>query len=215
MARRPRLALIAAGAFIVAAFIVRLLAFQTSVGARIDASTLADLLSMRGPRIQDLAATLVRLGDPGPVALFAAGIAGIALVRRRPRLAVLAGAVLVGANVTTQLLKLSLAEARPVESPAGAHVTLQSWPSGHATASMTVALCLIAVSPARLRPLAAVIGGFAALGVMCSVLVLGWHLPSDVLGGFCVAAAWAMAALAILRAIPEERVSLPSPRRTM
>jgi membrane-associated phospholipid phosphatase len=198
MARRPRLALLVIGAFVAAAAIIRVVAFDTTTGARIDASALGGLLDMSGPRIHELAIMLVQLGDPAPVAVFAVAIVAIALRRRRPALAVTAGVALVGANITTQLLKLSLAAPRPVEPPRGGHVALQSWPSGHATASMTVALCLVMVAPERLRPLAAVIGAAATLGVVSSVLLLGWHLPSDVLGGFCVAAAWTLTGLAIV-----------------
>ena len=39
-----------------------------------------------------------------------------------------------------------------------------------------------------------------ALGVSFSIVSLGWHLPSDVAGGFLLATGWALVLLAALRA---------------
>jgi membrane-associated phospholipid phosphatase len=54
----------------------------------------------------------------------------------------------------------------------------------------------VAVAPPRLRPHAAAAGAALAVAVALSVLLLGWHFPSDVLGGVCVAAAWMLCGLA-------------------
>ena len=62
-----------------------------------------------------------------------------------------------------------------------------SWPSGHATAAMSFALCAVLAAPARLRPLVAAVGAAFAVAVCYSFLALAWHYPSDVLGGFLVA----------------------------
>jgi hypothetical protein len=56
------------------------------------------------------------------------------------------------------------------------------------------------VAPSRLRPAAGVVGTFFAIAVSFSIVSLDWHFPSDVGGGFLVAAAWCFAALALLRA---------------
>ena len=194
--------LLAAVAFAVAAAVVWGAAFHTTAAARGDATVLARFLELNPPATHPLAAQVVRLADPVPVAVLTVTIAGIALVRRRVRLALAVSAALVGANVSTQALKVWTAEPRPVESPPGAHVAAQSWPSGHATAAAALALCLVVVAPSRLRPYAAMLAGVFALGVACSVLVLGWHLPSDAIGGFCVAATWTLAAVALARRRP-------------
>jgi membrane-associated phospholipid phosphatase len=60
-------------------------------------------------------------------------------------------------------------------------------------------LCAVLVTPRRLRPLVAVLGGLFALAVGCSLLILAWHMPSDVLGGYLTATLWAALALAALR----------------
>jgi len=55
------------------------------------------------------------------------------------------------------------------------------------------------VVPARLRPYATALGAAFAIAVSFAFLSLGWHYPSDVLGGYLVAAAWTGAAVAALR----------------
>ncbi len=199
--RSPRGALFAAAAAAAGAVSVWAIAFRTADGAGVDQATLEGFVGLSRQSSRTLATAVVHLADPGPVALFTIGIVAVALVRRQPRRAATACAVLLGANVTTQVVKILTAEPRAVDAVPGAHIVEQSWPSGHATASMTVALCLIAVVPPRLRLAAAALGGSYALGVAYSVLLLGWHLPSDVLGAFCVAAAWTLTGLAILWAV--------------
>jgi membrane-associated phospholipid phosphatase len=196
MTRRPLSALIAALACLGAGAVVWALAFQSAAGARLDAATLSGFLGLPD-RLEALAHPLAHLGDPLPFAMLSAALICIALARGRPRLALMAGVVLVGANVTTQLLKIALAEPRHSDLvPWWHNISAEAFPSGHATASMTVALCLVAVVPPRARPLAAAAGAVFTLGVVYSLLVLGWHYPSDVLGGFFVAAAWTLAGLA-------------------
>jgi membrane-associated phospholipid phosphatase len=60
-------------------------------------------------------------------------------------------------------------------------------------------LCAVLVAPARSRALVATLGGIYALAVGCSLLILAWHMPSDVLGGYLVAALWMAIVVAALR----------------
>jgi hypothetical protein len=116
--------------------------------------------------------------------------------------------VLGGANVTTQLLKPALAQA-----PLYPGMDTATWPSGHATAAMSLALCLQLVVPARFRPAAAAVGGLFAVAVVYSILILGSHEPSDVLGGFLVAGAWTALGVAGLRSASADRAA--GPRRAV
>jgi membrane-associated phospholipid phosphatase len=79
-------------------------------------------------------------------------------------------------------------------------ITAASWPSGHATAATALVLCAVLVAPRRLRPLLAALGVTFAAAVGVSLLILAWHLPSDVLGGYLLGALWMALALAGLRA---------------
>ena len=44
-------------------------------------------------------------------------------------------------------------------------------------------------------------GACLVAAVGCSVLVLAWHFPSDVLGGILVACGWGFAVLALRRVV--------------
>jgi membrane-associated phospholipid phosphatase len=126
------------------------------------------------------------------------GLVAIALARRRYRQAAAALAVVAGANVTTQLLKPALGGLDPLGGDAE-RFSQGIFPSGHATVAMSLALALVIVVPAAARPLAAVVGVVYTGAVGVGLLLLGWHFPSDVVGGFLVAALWAAAAVAWLR----------------
>jgi len=150
------------------------------------------------PRIASFVAPLC---NPSPYVYFAAIPVLVALGRGRPRVALAVAMILIGANVTTHWLKPLLAEPRAATLLGGfTTVSPKSWPSGHATAAMSLALSSVIAAPARRRPLVAAVGAVFALAVSYSFLTLGWHFPSDVLGGFLVAAAWALVAVAALRA---------------
>jgi membrane-associated phospholipid phosphatase len=101
------------------------------------------------------------------------------------------------AQLTAEILKPLLAHPHPRFG--AVHVGPASWPSGHSTAALTVVLCAVLVAPARSRALVATLGGIYALAVGCSLLILAWHMPSDVLGGYLVAALWMAIVVAALR----------------
>ncbi len=126
-------------------------------------------------------------------------LALLALTRRRPRLAVGIGVMIIGANLTTQVLK-SHVLGRPdlLHRPGAALVP--SFPSGHATVAMSVALALMLAVPPRLRVLAGSIGVAYAVAVGAGTLTAGWHRPSDVIAAYFVAASWTALVTAVLLA---------------
>jgi uncharacterized membrane protein len=63
---------------------------------------------------------------------------------------------------------------------------------------MTMALCAVLAVPTRLRPTVAALGGAFALAVAYAILTLGWHFPSDVFGGYLVAATYVLLAIALI-----------------
>jgi membrane-associated phospholipid phosphatase len=198
---------IALGCAIVAA-LVYVLALHTTAGARADAAVLDAFARLRSDNVDALAADLVRFLDPAPYLLLAAALAAIALARGLPRHAVVVAAVLGGAALTSQLLKPLLAGPRPWETPSASLIGDGSWPSGHTTAAVALALCVVLVLPSR--PVRAAAAGFA-LAVPCCLVLLGTHWPSDAVGGFCVAGAWFVLGVA---ALPHVRVPAVS-RRTL
>ena len=117
---------------------------------------------------------------------------------------------MLGANETTQLLKPLISSPRLITEPTA--VVTGALPSGHATAAMSLALCAVIAAPARVRPVVAATMGAFAIAVCYSILELGWHYPSDVLGGLLVATAWTlvgMAALWTVEAHRRGRVAIP------
>lgn len=213
MFRSPRFTLVAASACTVAAAAVWLVAFRTATGARLDALIMNGFLGLRGPRIDRLADAVAHLADPAPFALATVAIVTVALVRRRPWLAGMTGVVLIGANATTQALKILTAEPRLANTMTGGYVDAASWPSGHATAALTMALCAAVVVPSRWRALVLALGGTFTIAVGYSVLVLGWHLPSDVLGAFCVATIWTLLGITAATTLERHRVPERTQRR--
>ena len=204
----PRRAVAIAGAACGAGLLLLtwLLAFHVGVFGRADQSIYAGFGGLGRPRVDPVARFVARLCSPVPYVFFGIFPPLVAVVRRRPRLALASAAILLGANVTTQLLKPLLAHPRAHELLGGAPpVAPASWPSGHATAAMALALSFVLVMPARLRPLTAGLGAAFAVAVSYSFLTLGWHYPSDVFGGFLVAGIWASLTLAALSAVRSGR----------
>ena len=61
-----------------------------------------------------------------------------------------------------------------------------TYPSGTVTAAAALAAAAFLVAPRFLRPLAALVGAVAIVGVSVGVLMLRWHYLTDVFGGICV-----------------------------
>jgi membrane-associated phospholipid phosphatase len=195
----PRRPLLIAFACILAGAAVWIVAIKTEWGARIDRSGLTGFVDLATPRVQSVADFVTTLVDPLPFALLGIAVATVPLARGRPLHALVVLVVLAGANVTTQMLKPLLATPRAVPA-AGLGLGDGVWPSGHTTAALSLALCVVLVAPPRVRPYAAAAGGVFVVAVVYSLMLLGSHYPSDVLGGFCVAAGWVALGVAALRA---------------
>lgn len=201
MLRRPATFAVLALAGVGALIVVWASAFHLHVGFRVDDATLRGFRGLASDRTAPVADVIAHLADPLPFALAGFALAALAVVRRRPRVALGVVVVLAAANATSQILKPALAAVRTsaYEHTSGG-IAAASWPSGHATASMSLVLAAVLVVPARLRPTVATLGAAFAVAVCYSLLALGWHFPSDVLGGYLVAATWTCAMLAVLLA---------------
>jgi membrane-associated phospholipid phosphatase len=190
--RRPLLIAAASAALAGAVYLV---IAHVAFAQRVDVRVLEDAMSHQTYDRASLASDVVSFFDPASFALLLAFLVGGALLAGRTRAGIAVGAAVVGAEVTAQVLKPLLAVHRPY--PADHYLPPASWPSGHTTAAVSLLLGLLIVLPPRLRPPVAVIGGgFAALA-LGSLVLLGSHYPSDVLGGILVSAAWCAVALAV------------------
>ena len=203
MVLTPR-ALLTGAALIAVAFLALLgVAYGSPEVRWLDASALQGFLGLQGPMVNPVAERLVALGNPAEVGLIGAALALVAFARGRPRTALFVLALLALTSLSSQALKVLLAYPRYEGKIAGSHIDPSAFPSGHATAAMALAIALVVVMPPRLRSLSALVGAGIALGVSFSIVSLGWHLPSDVAGGFLLATAWALVLLAVLRAATE------------
>lgn len=132
----------------------------------------------------------------------------LAVLRRRVATAVQVAVVMAGSNLTTQVLKRFVLD-RP-ELGTGDSL-LPSLPSGHTTAAASVAVALVIVVPRRLRAGAAIGGAVYAALTGISVLVAGWHRPSDAVAAVLVVAGWAGAAVVVRTVLDPSSRSLGDP----
>ncbi|HEY1538425.1 MAG TPA: phosphatase PAP2 family protein [Solirubrobacteraceae bacterium] len=205
MTRRPLVLLGLACATAAGAFAVWLATFHVPGAGRLDDRALQTFTSAAPPRLTPSIHGVADLANPAPFVVIGLALLLVALARRRWLMAAAVPLILLAANLTTQQLKPSLADLRVVDLRAGNATYLGSWPSGHSTASMSLALCLVLVAGPRMRPLAALIGAGYAIAVGYSLVVLGYHLPSDVFGGYLVAATFTLLGAAALSALEARR----------
>jgi undecaprenyl-diphosphatase len=144
-------------------------------------------------------------GGVGPRSLMMVAFAAWLVWKRRPYAALVMAVVPVLASVSSSLLKESFARDRPHVVPHLDYVTNLSYPSGHAvnaTALLVLAALLLPGAQPRTRlALAAVGAGLVGL----SRMLLGVHFPSDVIGGWMLGAAFAMAGATLAKQIEGKR----------
>jgi len=172
------------------------IAVRTRWGQTVDDAA----LDGRSMRAAVLAATdrVLNTISIASLVLGSAAIMLVALARRRPHLALTAAVVIAGSNLTTEVMK-KVSLGRPafagLTDPLGLHNT---FPSGHSTVAMSLAVGVVIVVPARAR-LVATFGGLAyATLVGAGTVTAGWHRPSDVVGAYLVVMVWAGGSLAFL-----------------
>jgi membrane-associated phospholipid phosphatase len=178
--------------------LLALVAYGIDAAQRADATLLTKFIAHDGT-LGSFADPIAHLADPLPLLALLVAACGIALWRGRPLDAAAAVVVVAGANLTTQVLKVALAHPRYQSVLGHDQLGPVAFPSGHATAATSIAIAFAFVVPPHWRIAVAAIGVWFVLAVGCSVMVLAWHFPSDVLGGILVASGWGFAVLALRR----------------
>lgn len=178
--------------------IVLALAYWSADARAVDSVALQGFSGLDRPGSRGLINRLIDIGNPAPVAFIGLLLALTALARGRPRVALFVLALIAVTSVSSQALKALLAHPRPHGVPVG--IADAAFPSGHATAIMSLAIALVVTMPARLRPAAAAFGLGLVVAVSYSLVTSGGHFPSDVVGGYLLATGTALALLAGLRA---------------
>jgi membrane-associated phospholipid phosphatase len=194
-----RAALLLAGLCVVGLALTWVLAELVPITHAKDAVALYDFTRLNRPVVEVPANLLLDLLYPPFFAIWGIALVVLALRRGLPGVALAVAILLPLAPFSAELLKPLLAHAHDQLGPA--HITDASWPSGHATAALTLAWCALLVAPPARRRLVATLGAVFAAAVGVALLVLAWHMPSDVVGGYLLATFWASLALAALRAL--------------
>jgi membrane-associated phospholipid phosphatase len=166
---------------------------RTHLGQTVDEAAMQGAEVSHPRIIEVLSRTLdgTSLVSLGLISLVAAAIA---LLRRRIDLAVGAGVLVLGANLTTQALKANLV--RPgLEAPGP-----NSLPSGHTTAAVSVAFALVLVLPYAMRAAVALAGAAYVTVIAVATVWAHWHRPSDTVAALLVVLAWGGLVVAVIRA---------------
>lgn len=209
--RLARLALLVAGLCVVGLAITWILAELVPITHVKDAVALYDFTRLNRPLVEAPANALLDLLYPPFYAAWGIVLVAIAVRRRLAWVALAVAVLLPWAPLTAELLKPLLAHHHDQIGPK--YIANASWPSGHATAATTLVWCALLVAPPAQRRLVAMLGAAFALAVGGALLVLAWHMPSDVLGGYLLATFWAALAFAALRANGQDGDAL-RPART-
>jgi len=176
--------------------VVRRVFVGTIRGQLLDTAAL-DGNSIGQSHIEGLADTVLSAMTVVSLAAATVAIGFIALIRGRILLAAATTLLIVGANLTTQLVK-NLVDRPDYGVDLARAAAGNSLPSGHTTVAASVAVALVLVLPSQLRGPAALLGtGYAAFAGVAT-LSAGWHRPSDAVAALLVVGAWAAVAGLVL-----------------
>ena len=155
------------------------------------------------PWLQEAARDVTSLGSIAVLLIMTFAVAGYLFLDRKPGVAWLMLIAVLGGLALNNLLKFVFARPRPeVVSPVP-RVFTTSFPSGHATLSAITYLTIAALL-ARAYPSPILDIYFMSLAALLTVLIglsriyLGVHFPTDILGGWCIGAAWAIGCWVLL-----------------
>lgn len=192
--RRRRLAILLAAACLAGVLILWGIFVLTYAGQHLDAAALEG--SQIGAHyVSGHARPLLRVVSmPAAVSLVVI-ILVVGLLRRSHRRALWAVVAVVGANVSTQMVKHWLLW-RPDYGITERFDNANTLPSGHTTMAASAAVALVLLAGPRWRALAAWVGALGAVAMGYSTLVMQWHRPSDVLAAILLPVAWG--AIAVL-----------------
>ena len=170
-------------------------AVGTTSGLQADAASVPQRVS-GGPFYAVLKAATYSVS---PLTGVLAGALIVAIARRHGRAAMYVAAVTMAGSVVTAIaLESALADADPLGSESYRGLGSGFFPSGHSAAAMALTLAAIVATTDRWRVAVAVSGAVAAGLLGIGNLVTQSHHPSDVVGGYLLAAAWGAVGIAIL-----------------
>ncbi|MBV7410925.1 phosphatase PAP2 family protein [Maritimibacter sp. DP1N21-5] len=157
-----------------------------------------------GTEVETAMRDLTALGGITVQVLLAVFVFVFLLLRRRRGSALLLAVAVIGGQVLSHFFKGFFDRPRPDLVPHGVEVATASFPSGHSMMAtvtyLTLAVLLARVEDrVRLRVFYVVVAATLAGLVGVSRVYLGVHWPSDVLAGWTLGAAWALAVFLFAR----------------
>ena len=186
-----------AGAALAAAALaaaVNLVLVQSPSGQAIENLALAGAQLRDQTELDDSLTSLSQIS----LATFAGAIVVIVLIaiaRRRSRLALLVGGVMVASVAVAEVLKLVLPRPHLVTAPSW--LLPNTFPSGHAAVAVAIAVGLLLVTPDRLRWVSLPVAAVYSAVIAQAVQIAGWHRLSGTLGAALVVVAVVCGALAL------------------
>ena len=129
------------------------------------------------------------------------------LFHRKRREGIIVATTAISAQTSIEILKFLYDRPRPGPVPPPIHAYTASFPSGHTTESTAIFLTVATVIASleakdNIKILAYTAATFVILAIGFSRVYLGMHWPTDVLGGWALGTAWALAAWTALRKKP-------------
>lgn len=201
-----RLLALAAAAFAAAFALVFLVAIHTGRGLYWDAELYRRASGSELAPVETAGARTLATIDVGSLVSGALLLGLLALVRGRVGRALGAVALVAVSVGSVEALKHGLPHLSGALPP-GREAT---FPSGHSAVAVSLGLALVLAAPPLLRPTASLLGAGYAAAVGFSLVALGWHYPSDVVGSFLVCGFWASVAGLAVGGVPR-RLSLSLP----
>ena len=156
--------------------------------------------------VQETARDLTSLGSISVLSTLTLAVSGYLFLARKSGAAWVMIAAVFGGIALNDLLKFVFARPRPDLAYQAARVFTSSFPSGHAELS-AIAYLTIASLLAQTQSSFKIGCYFIAVGALLTILIgvsrvyLGVHYPTDVFGGWCIGAAWALACSVMLTMI--------------
>ena len=164
---------------------VYLIAHRSTFGQRFERDTLLGHNEIGG--LEGTAQAILALVTGGSLLLVGGTCCAVAAMRNQMRLAFGLAVAIIVTTATAIVLK-SVLLPRPRLLGDDAITTVRSYPSGHVAAAAAIGGALVLVARPKWRMRAAVAAVIVTGLVGISVLVAGWHRPSDAIGSVALAA---------------------------